>query len=222
MLTPLALTIRGELTRAIARLGHAPGNAELAASVGCSLAECEAALLALAEAHALLLHPGTTKPWAVHPFALSPGSCWVEMAERGWWANCVYCAFGIAHAVGGDADIFTRRGGERHPLQLRIRDGDLLDRDLLFHLSTPPRAWWDNVIHACATFQPFDSEAQIDDWCARHALPKGAVVPLPIMWRFAGDWYGSYLSAPWRKRSAAEIEQIFARHGFTAPFWSLA
>lgn len=222
MLTSLQLKVRGELTRSIAELQHAPSNEELAARVGCTVGECESALSALADAHALLLHPGTRKPWVVHPFALSPGSCWIEIDGKGWWANCLYCAFGIASAVGGNADIFTRLGGERDHLHVRIRARALQDQDLLFHLSTPPRFWWDNVIHACSSFQPFNSEADIDRWCERHALPKGAVVPLSKMWDFSRDWYGEYISQPWRKRSNDEIQQVFDRHGFTSPFWSMS
>jgi Alkylmercury lyase len=222
MLTPFDEQVRGALTRSIAELGYAPPNASLAAMLSCSEQAVDRALLALHDAHALLLHPGTTTPWVVHPFALSPGSCWVEVGERGWWANCLYCALGIAAAVGSDAQIVTRIGGERETVVVQVRRGVVEERDLLFHLSTPPRLWWDNVIHACASFQPFRSEADIDLWCARHALPKGAVVPLPQLWDFARDWYGSYLQEPWHKRSAEEAAALFRRHGFTSPFWTSA
>ncbi|KGB53065.1 Alkylmercury lyase [Sphingopyxis sp. LC81] len=221
MLTPEQLQVRTELTRAVAELGHAPSNADLAERAGLPVPVVEAALHALHEAHALLLHPGKTEPWAVHPFALSPGSCWVETGDKGYWANCVYCGFGIAAALDEDATIYTRIGGEREPVEIHVRNGELVERDLLFHLSTPPRAWWDNVIHACASFQPFRTEADVEDWCARHALPKGAVVPMPTMWAFARDWYGDAIRKPWRKRSADEVRTVFERHGFTSPFWSV-
>lgn len=221
-ITQLEATVRGELTKSIAELEHAPPIAELASRSGCSVSECEAALAALGKADALLLHPGTTRPWVVHPFALSPGSCWVEIGEKGWWANCLYCAFGIVSAIGGDARISTRMGGERESVEVQIRDGELVAERLLFHLSTPPRLWWENVIHACASFQPFRAESDVDRWCHRHDLPKGAVVPLERMWLFAQDWYGDYIRKPWCKRSSPEVAEIFERHGFTSPFWSMA
>ncbi len=221
MLSALDLKVRGELTRSIAELQRSPSNEELASRVGCSIDECESALSALNEEHALLLHPGTKKPWVVHPFALSPGGCWVEIDEKGWWANCLYCAFGIAAALESDADIFTRIGGEREQAHIHIRSGEVVEHDLLFHLSTPPNHWWDNVIHACAGFQPFKSESDVDNWCVRHGLPKGAVVPLPQMWSFAQDWYGDYIRKPWSKRSTDEVQEVFHRHGFTSPFWAM-
>jgi hypothetical protein len=143
------------------------------------------------------------------------------MGDRGWWANCLYCGMGIAAALNQDAAIHTRIGGEREPIVVNIDSGEVRQEDLLFHLSTPVREWWDNVVHACSTFQPFRHEADVNDWCARHALPRGAVVPLPKMWRFASDWYGDYLRPPWRKRSRAETSVLFARHGFEGAFWHL-
>jgi hypothetical protein len=108
-------------------------------------------------------------------------------------------------ALNQDARIYTRIGGEREPIVVHIIEGKVQQVDILFHLSTPVKEWWDNVIHARATFQPFHSQAEIEDWCARHELPRGAVVPLPRMWSFAADWYGDYLrnlgaNAPWMRR----------------------
>lgn len=47
------------------------------------------------------------------------------------------------------------------------------------------------------------------------------MLTLPQLWSFARDWYGSYLDAPWRKRTAAEAAALFARHGLTGAFWAI-
>ncbi len=206
----------------IAKQGHAPTLEELAGAARLSEDEVGSALRRLHEAHALLLHPESCDPWVVHPFALSPGQCWVETPERGYWANCLYCAFGIAAALRCDAHIVTRLGGEDETRVYRIGNGALLDTDGLFHLSIPVERWWDNVIAACASFQPFAREADIGPWCERHAMERGAVISLDALWRFASDWYGSCLDEPWRKRSAAEIRTLFDRHGLTGPFWEFS
>ncbi len=213
--------VRGALTRAIARLGHAPSVADLSHELSRPPAEIEISLRRLADAHALLLHPGTIRPWVVHPFALSPGSCWVETAKGGYWANCLYCACGIAAALKCDAHIHTRHGGEAPAVMFEVAKGGLRDTGDIFHLSTPAARWWDNVIFACASFQPFRSERDVDDWCRRHDLPKGAILTLPKLWEFASDWYGDYLKAPWKKRSLEKSEALFRRHGLTGPFWAL-
>jgi hypothetical protein len=219
-LSPADQALRGRLTRAIAELGHAPPPAELAEEAGMSVGQVEDSLRRLHEAHALLLHPHRCEPWVVHPFALSPGSCWVETREGGYWANCLYCALGIAAALDSDAVVTTRLGGEARTVRYRVEGGRLLDTGGVFHLSTPARFWWDNVIHACATFQPFASEAEIGPWCERHFLPRGHVIGLEALWHFASDWYGDYLRKPWRKRSAAEVRALFDAHGLTGDFWS--
>ena len=221
-LTPFDLTVRGELTRTIAELGHAPANESLAQLLGVPLPTIEQALRRLHDAHALLLHPHCCVPWVVHPFALSPGSCWVQSRDRGWWANCLYCGMGIAAALQRETTIHTRIGGEHEPVVIHIHDGQLQETALIFHLSTPVSAWWDNVIHACASFQPFHSETDVDAWCDRHALPRGAIVPLSSMWAFATDWYGDYLRKPWLKRSTDEAEALFLKHGFTGKFWQIS
>lgn len=220
-LSPLDLAVRGALTRAIAALGHAPPNVRLAQTLGVPLTEFEEALQRLHHAHALLLHPHSCVPWVVHPFSLSPGSCWVESGAGGWWANCLWCGMGIAAALRRDAAIHTRIAGEREPVVIHIRDGKVQESGLLFHLSTPVRSWWDNVIHACASFQPFRAERDIDDWCERHALQRGAVMGLPVLRDFAEDWYGKYLEEPWRRRTPREVSALFLRHGLTGDFWQV-
>ena len=212
--------LRGILTRAIARLGHAPPIEGLAAEIRLDIDATQAALRRLHEAHALLLHPHRCEPWAVHPFALSPGSCWVETPRRGYWANCLYCAFGIAAALRADTRITTRLGGEGRTAEFRVEGGRLLDTGGVFHLSVPARFWWDNVIHACATFQPFASEAEVDPWCQSHALPRGYVMGIEALWRFASDWYGGYLQEPWLQRSPEQVRVLFDAHGLTGDFWS--
>ncbi|KAJ4400885.1 hypothetical protein N0V91_008394 [Didymella pomorum] len=215
--------VRGILTQQIAQRGQAPSNDELASLLSCTREEVDEALLALHSTHSLLLHPNSnkTEPWVVHPFSLYPSSCWVQTGSLGYWATCLYCGMGIAAALNADADIFTRFGGESEQCIVRVRDQDVLEEDLVFHLSTPIKEWWDNVIYACASFQPFRNEDEVDDWCRRHNMKKGAVVPLPKMWRFASAWYGDYVSKPWHKRSKEEVGQVLEDNELTTDFWSI-
>jgi hypothetical protein len=211
--------LRGLLTRMIAAQGHAPSTAELASAAGSDSEAVEASLRRLHDSHSLLLHPHKCEPWVVHPFALSAGGCWVETPARGYWANCLYCGLGIAAALGSDAVLTARLGGEGVTASWRVEDGRLVGTDHVFHLSVPVTQWWDNVIHACASFQPFADEAEIGPWCARHGMSRGAVMTMDQLWRFASDWYGAYLRAPWRKRTPEEIRALFAAHGLTGAFW---
>jgi alkylmercury lyase-like protein len=214
--------LRGLLTRMIAERGHAPSIAELATAAGAGAGAVEESLRRLHESHSLLLHPHRCEPWVVHPFALSAGGCWVETPARGYWANCLYCGLGIAAALSSDAVITTRLGGEGETVRYHVEGRHLVETEGVFHLSVPAARWWDNVIFACASFQPFASEADVDPWCARHGMPRGAVMSLEPLWRFAGDWYGGCLDQSWRKRSVEQVRALFAAHGLTDPFWEIA
>lgn len=213
--------LRGLLTRMIAETGNAPSLGALAATAGTDAGSVEQSLRRLHESHSLLLHPHRCEPWVVHPFALAAGGCWVETPARGYWANCLYCGLGIAAALGSDAAITTRLGGEGETAIYRVEKGRLRDTEGVFHLSVPVAEWWDNVIAACASFQPFASESDIEPWCARHGMRRGATMSLESLWHFATDWYGGYLRGPWRKRSPAEVRALFDAHGLTGPFWAV-
>lgn len=219
-LTEFEQDVRGAATRLIAETGRMPSSEEIAKALDVLAASIDAALRRLAEAHALLLHPNSTRLWVVHPFALTPGGCWVETPRHGYWANCVYCGFGIAAAMSCDAVVTTRLGGESQTVRYEVKSGAVVS-DHVFHLSTPVARWWDNVIFACASFQPFATTADADAWCKRHGLPRGATMTIPELWSFASDWYGGYLDDPWRKRSPEAVRALFARHGLTDPFWEI-
>lgn len=220
-LTAFDQDLRGLLARMIAARGHAPDLAELAAAAQADPAAVEQSLRRLHDGHALLLHPHNCEPWVVHPFALSAAGCWVETPARGYWANCLYCGLGIAAALDSDAVVTTRLGGESETVRYRVERGRLVDAEGVFHLSVPAARWWDNVIFACASFQPFAREADIDGWCERHAMPRGAVMSLEQLWPFARDWYGGCLRTPWRKRGPEQVRALFAAHGLTGPFWQV-
>ena len=214
--------VRGTLTQFIAREGRAPSHATVSDTLGCSISEVEASLDRLHATHSLLLHPHVRRVWVVHPFALTAGSCWVQTPDRGYWANCLYCGLGIAAALGSDAVISTRIGGEGEAIQVEVSGGAVVrGAELLFHLSTPVARWWENVIAACASFQPFRSVNDVDAWCARHDLPLGHVMNMEQLVAFAGDWYGDYVQKPWRKRTPDETRSLFASHGFVSPFWEI-
>ena len=211
--------LRGILCRMIAEAGFAPSVAALAARAGIDESDVSGALLRLHDGHALQLHPHNCRPWVVHPFALAPGSCWVQTPGLGYWANCLYCAFGIAAVLRTDAVVSTRIGGEGEAVRYVVADGRPQPTTDVFHLSTPVSAWWDNVVFACSSFQPFHAEADVDAWCARHDLPRGSVLTIPALWAFASDWYGGHLDDPWRKRSLDETRELFRRHGLAGEFW---
>src|ERR1051325_10480328 len=88
--------VHAEILSSIVRSGHAPSAGEISRRLRRSSREVKESLLRLAENHGLALQPGSTEVWVAHPFSLSPTATWVEGSRRGWWAPCLWCAFGIA------------------------------------------------------------------------------------------------------------------------------
>jgi len=153
------------LIESIIAQGHAPRRQKLAREMGLTLGEIEALYRGMAENHALVLHPHEPEPWIIHPFSLSPTGTWVEHDGRGWWAPCMWCAFGILTLASDNKGIVhTRLQGEAEDLDVRVDGDNIAPADLIIHFSVPPRHAWDNVHHTCATCLPFRSEAQIDQW----------------------------------------------------------
>jgi hypothetical protein len=49
-----------------------------------------------------------------------PTSFWVSADDgRGWWANCAWCALGVAAALRRDVTVSARDGAEGDPLVFR-------------------------------------------------------------------------------------------------------
>jgi hypothetical protein len=212
--------LRNALTNFLVRTAREPRVDELSSLTGIRPAAIRKSLWRLESKRGLLLHPNERRPWIVHPFALAPTSCWVQGWQRGWWAPCLYCAFGISGCVGEDVEITTRFGGESSDVRYRISAGVLEPTQDVFHFLTPPSRWWDNVIFTCATFQPFASDPEVDRWCSRHGFERGYTISVERLFAFALDWYRPHADH-WHPRSPAEIRECFSRHGLSGPFWNV-
>lgn len=203
--------------------GACPTIADLGSRLKAPEDAIRASLFRLAENHGVVLdsHDGT--PWVVHPFSSYPTGTWVAKGSAGWWAPCIWCAFGIATLAGGEVSIHSRLGGESTPIEIVAVDGVPAGRDvdLLVHFAIPPRAAWDNVHRFCATVLPFTSESAIDRWAREHGLPRGVAVPLHKVAELGRRWYGTHADPGWRKWSPAEATDILAASGLSGGFWEI-
>jgi hypothetical protein len=210
------------LTTHVIERGHAPDVATLARLARCSAAEAAQALTRLSEMHGVILEPGSDRVWSLHPFALTPTSFWVSTDDgRGWWANCAWCALGVAAALRRDVTVCARDGAEGDPLVFRVEGGRPGRADLVVHFPFPPGRWWDNPYAPCANILFFSTADKVAAWCGRHGRPLGAVVKVTTVAELAGLWFGDYASPDWRRKTAAEAGAIFRRLGLDPAFWAL-
>jgi Alkylmercury lyase len=140
------LRIRNEIYSSFVRTGDAPAPTEVAQTLDLTAAEVADAYRRLHDAHALVLHPGTTEIRMLNPFSVAETPHRVEAAGRSWWANCAWDSLGIPAALHEDGTVLSECPDCGEPLELEVRDGGLArGADLLVHFVVPARSWWDDI-----------------------------------------------------------------------------
>jgi hypothetical protein len=141
-----ALEVRRHVYSTVADRAVAPTAADTAAALGRPERDVAAAYLKLHDAHALVLHPGTTEIWMANPFSAIETPHCVRVDRRAWFANCAWDALGIPGALHADGEIDSECACCGEPLALRVRDGELeAGAELLVHILVPARRWWDDI-----------------------------------------------------------------------------
>ncbi|KAK1834545.1 alkylmercury lyase domain protein [Podospora conica] len=206
-----------------------PSLGDIALQFECSFDAARAGLRALADLHGVVLHPNSDEIWVAHPYSAAPTTCIVSTNGHGgrrWWANCVWCGFGILHAAiepgAGSGKLEARIGGIGDNVTLTVENGRLVEEDFVVHFPVAMREAWDNVIYTCSVQQLFRDEAEVDEWCRSRGIAKGDVRPVRQIWEFAGDWYArDRAETGWAKWTVQEATGLFRRHGLCGPTWDL-
>lgn len=201
--------------------GAAPSPNAIGDALAVSEQTARGALHRLHENHGLVLHPDGEEVWVAHPFSCTPTAFWVEGDERGWWASCIWCAFGVIALVGEPARIHTRLGGEDEAVAISVAGGSISPPSLVAHFPIPVAPAWDNVHRFCASTLVFRHAADVERWCRRHGYSRGDVQPLAKVYALGRRWYGRHLDENWRKWTVDEARQIFSELGLTGPSWRL-
>jgi hypothetical protein len=142
----LDLRIRNQVYASFVRSATAPTAGQLGHELGLSTSDVEDAYRRLHEAHALVLHPGSTEIRMLNPFSAVETPHRVEAGGRSWFANCAWDALGIPAALHADGRVRSECPDCGEPLELEVRDGALVaGSDLLVHFVVPARRWWDDI-----------------------------------------------------------------------------
>jgi Alkylmercury lyase len=101
----------------------------------------EEAVAALADQRVVVLEPGTGEILMAPPFATHrSGATEVRSGVRRWWSPCAWCGMGIVAALGLH-DAVLRTDG----VEIRVRNGRVVDDGLLLHVAVPAAAWWEDM-----------------------------------------------------------------------------
>ncbi len=65
----------------------------------------------------------------------------------------------------------------------------------------------------------FRSEEHLGRWLADGTRPRGDTLALDRQWRLAQEWFRGRNLPEWRKRTAAEAEEVFRSVGLGGDFW---
>jgi hypothetical protein len=138
--------VRLAVYRTVVADGVPPTAPELATEIGSETDDVHASLRRLADAHVLVLHPGTTSIWMAAPFSAIPTPFEVAVGDRRYFANCIWDALGIPACLHVDALIDTACPDCSESMRLEVRDGTLQEPgDGVLHFAIPAARWWEDI-----------------------------------------------------------------------------
>ena len=142
----LDLRIRNHLYASFAKSGNASAPVDVADALGLAEDDVAAAYGRLHDAHAVVLHPGTTEIRMLNPFSAVPTPHRVQADGRSWFANCAWDALGIPAALHHEAEVISRCEQTHEPLVLQVDEEGPEPSDFLFHCAVPAAQWWKDIV----------------------------------------------------------------------------
>ena len=128
------LTIRNSST---------PMAAGVAAELGAEESEVVAAFHRLAEQRIIVLDGDDIRMAA--PFSGVPTSFVVRTGGISYYANCIWDALGVSPMLKQDSTIETTCPDCSEPLELEVRDDQVIGEGIV-HFSVPARQWWADIV----------------------------------------------------------------------------
>jgi hypothetical protein len=138
--------VRTAIYARIVQTGHAPAVTELAATLGLAEDAVAEACRTLADAHVIVLRPGTVEIAWAPPFAVVPTPFRAATGAASWYAPCAWDAFGIPAALKRDAVIDARCAWSGEPIACGVEHGRAYG-DGVIHLLVPAVHFWDDIAY---------------------------------------------------------------------------
>lgn len=135
--------VRACVVQRLRDTAEAPSLIEIAEALGAPPSEVCSALHALADAHRLVLLPGTDTVWMAHPFSAVATDFVVRIGHRRWFANCVWDGLSILASL-GDGTLDTHSPATGELLTFEVSGGQVSGAGLV-HFLVPARSFWDDI-----------------------------------------------------------------------------
>ena len=144
-LTDTDFAVRREILGTLAR-GALPTRVSVLQALGLEYAEVSASYARLADAHVVVLDPGTGEVWMALPFSAVPTDFRVVAGDVAVWANCAWDAFGVAAALDRDISFATPCPGSGVLISAGVRHGVAhANPGAVAHVGVPAARWWDDI-----------------------------------------------------------------------------
>ena len=138
--------VRLAIYQHIIATGRPPSVHELAASHDFDANAVAVTFRLLADAHIVVLKPGTVQLWSVPPFSAVPTSFRVRTTTGSWYAPCAWDMFGVPAALKCDATLDARCAWSGESLPGAVRHGSVSAEGIV-HLEVPARRFWDDIFY---------------------------------------------------------------------------
>lgn len=143
---PEDVKLRNETYRLFVALGRSPSLDEVSAASGLTAPEVQEGWQRLHQEHALVLNQSGSEIRMANPFSAVPTAYRVWAANRWWYGNCAWDAFGICAALHTDGRIESSCPDCGEPLTVQIHEQQPDDEVLVFHCLVPASRWWDDIV----------------------------------------------------------------------------
>jgi hypothetical protein len=141
----LDTAVRLEVYRFFIDQGRPPVPAEVAETLATDQASVEDSLRRLAEAHVLVLAPGTPYIWMANPLSAIPTPFQVEIGGRRFFGNCIWDALAVVAMLGGTGTVTTWCPDCHQRMSVTVAENRLASGEGVVHFAVPAAHWWDDI-----------------------------------------------------------------------------
>ena len=140
--------VKMSVYQAIADTTRVPTADEVANALGAPTSDVIGAFQSLCQERLLVLEAEDPKSIRMAPpFSgiETPFRVWV--AEKSYYANCVWDSLGVASALYQDAVVETTDAHTGEPMRVEIRNQRPIPLQCAVHFAVPAARWWENIVY---------------------------------------------------------------------------
>ena len=126
--------------------GQVPSLDKLSLDLGRPRQEIEAGCAALQAERLLVLDDVSGEIRMAPPFSGVPTPHQVTVGDQTYSANCIWDAFGVAAALGADAEIATGCADCGEAMFFQVRNDSPVPEPCAIHYAVPAAHWWDDIV----------------------------------------------------------------------------